>query len=177
LKVIGQRHTNERGYVSVRDPSHPLAKQRGGRVMEHRKVLYDAIGEGPHPCYWCAVILEWKDIVVDHVNEDKADNRRTNLVVSCNNCNRARGAMLPFLARLADEAVPTFLCAALAYRASANSLQNQHLQASPAVSSAEDGADVSAFEDTVGGCPKKATDAAAGPGGPQDCSVYGFGDT
>lgn len=30
---------------------HPLANTHGA-VFEHRKVLYDEIGPGPHPCHW-----------------------------------------------------------------------------------------------------------------------------
>jgi len=73
--------------------------------MEHRKVMYDMLGPGPQTCFWCGVTLEWPEAVVDHLNEDKQDNRPENLVVACNNCNRARGAMLPFIERLRPEAV------------------------------------------------------------------------
>jgi 5-methylcytosine-specific restriction endonuclease McrA len=89
------------GYVRLIDHSHPLAND--GSVTEHRKVLYDAIGAAPHSCFWCAApLLTWAKIVVDHLNEVKTDNRRDNLVPACNDCNRSRGAMLPFVRRLSD---------------------------------------------------------------------------
>ena len=70
---------------------HPLA--RNGVVQEHRKVLYDAIGIGPHSCYWSCgrEDLIWSGgdgINVDHLNGIKDDNRLENLVVSCRRCNR-----------------------------------------------------------------------------------------
>jgi hypothetical protein len=71
---------------------HPIAN-RGGWLYEHRKVLYDAIGPGPHPCHWCSVVLTWggmKGIISDHMNRNKRDNRPENLVPSCQTCNTTR---------------------------------------------------------------------------------------
>ena len=74
---------------------HPLANDHGA-VFEHRKVLYDDIGPGPHSCHWhslsgCGKLaLEWPDIHVDHVDDDPANNDLTNLVVSCLRCNWGR---------------------------------------------------------------------------------------
>ncbi len=93
---------------------HPLARKN--MVYEHRAVLFDAIGIGPHPCHWCRATLSWDEICVDHLNEDKLDNRILNLVVSCNNCNRARGSMIPFIARLNDEAVQKLFDAFILFR-------------------------------------------------------------
>lgn len=72
---------------------HPLAGVNGV-VQEHRKVLFDAVGPGPHRCYWgCGrddLIWSGADGVnVDHLNGVKDDNRLDNLVVSCKRCNRA----------------------------------------------------------------------------------------
>lgn len=88
------------GYHKRFIPGHPLA-DGSGMVFEHRAVLHGEIGPGPHPCHWCGGgPLHWEDIVVDHLNEMKTDNTPSNLVASCNDCNRARGAMLPFLRSL-----------------------------------------------------------------------------
>jgi hypothetical protein len=101
-------HQSWRGYVSKWNPTHPLSG-KGQMVGEHRMLLYDAIGDGPHPCFWCGIQLRWLDIVVDHLNEIKSDNRMENLVVACNSCNRARGAILPFIRRMRAEAMPEFI--------------------------------------------------------------------
>ena len=78
---------------------HPLARRtrgfRGrGEVMEHRKVLYDAIGPGPHLCHWgCGKSLGWGGIggiIVDHLDDDRLNNSPENLVPSCNHCNMYR---------------------------------------------------------------------------------------
>ena len=77
-------------------PNHPLAGSNG-KAYEHRVVLFDEIGPGEHPCSWCGVALEWllpkgsaRNLLVDHVNEDKGDNRAENLVPACSSCNSAR---------------------------------------------------------------------------------------
>jgi len=99
------------GYRLIKDASHPLT-WLSGWVSEHRSVAYAKYGEGPHPCHWCGVVHEWNDLVVDHLNERKADNTPSNLVVACSPCNRARGAMISFIARLlperTDELTATF---------------------------------------------------------------------
>jgi len=102
------RYVTGAGYIKLYEPAHPMA-DTSGYVFEHRKVAYDRDGEGPHHCYWCAAPLNWTEAVVDHLNEDKANNRPHNLVVACTNCNRARGAVLPFLKGMRNGAVETFL--------------------------------------------------------------------
>lgn len=71
---------------------HPLYK--GEVIAEHRIVLYDSIGPGPHACHWgCGKVLEWggrEGIQADHLNRDKLDNRPENLVPSCLVCNWQR---------------------------------------------------------------------------------------
>jgi hypothetical protein len=76
---------------------------KNGYAFEHRLNAFEKYGEGPHDCFWCGKILDWDKIVIDHVNEQKADNRHENLLVSCSPCNRARGAMIDFIRRLKPE--------------------------------------------------------------------------
>lgn len=81
-------------YIYLWRPKHPIAG-KAGSVQEHRMVLYDAIGPGPHSCHWgCGKSdLEWdgiRGIHVDHVNGDPSDNCRENLVPSCQSCNKSR---------------------------------------------------------------------------------------
>lgn len=84
-----------RRYRRISATNHPLADKSGG-AYEHRVVLYDAIGTGPHPCHWCSAEVDWlpkgdpRCLQVDHVNGDGADNRAANLVPSCGGCNTAR---------------------------------------------------------------------------------------
>ena len=69
---------------------HPLAIGRG-IVAEHRYVLYEEIGPGPHPCYWCGTPRDWggqTGINVDHLDDDPLNNDPDNLVPSCCGCNR-----------------------------------------------------------------------------------------
>ena len=96
-KYLGQdtegRVVDTDGYILLTGQyEHPLASEGGG-LAEHRKVLYDKIGPGTHPCHWCDVELEWgghEGINTDHVNWDKQDNRPENLVPSCRVCNGSR---------------------------------------------------------------------------------------
>lgn len=68
---------------------HPLAKD--GEILEHRKVLFDRVGFGPHPCFWCRRPLSWIQIRADHLDGDRLHNDPANLVVACDGCNVRRG--------------------------------------------------------------------------------------
>lgn len=90
----GAGHINEYGYRVLCAPDHPLAGVQG-KVLEHRAVLFDAIGPGPHPCHWCERLLPWSGgagvgINVDHLDEVRLNNELSNLVVSCLDCNTKR---------------------------------------------------------------------------------------
>lgn len=90
------------GYILAHIPGHPLAVNAAGDVLEHRAVLYDAIGPGPHPCEWCGAALDWylrlsrngprpKDaLTVDHLDNNTRNNARENLVPACHACNIRR---------------------------------------------------------------------------------------
>lgn len=84
-----------RRYRTVAAKGHPLAGVNG-RAYEHRVVLYDAIGPGPHPCYWCGDLVDWApkgtpgELQPDHLNDDGGDNRLENLAPSCRRCNTTR---------------------------------------------------------------------------------------
>jgi hypothetical protein len=114
-KTHAYRYTTQTGYVVLLDAHHPLA-MKDGRVHEHRAVAYKA-HEGQCPsCFWCAARLTWPDAVIDHLDEDKKNNEPANLVVACNPCNRARGAMLPFIAGLTEKSLQVFIERVKAYR-------------------------------------------------------------
>lgn len=71
---------------------HPLASSVG-QVLEHRMVMFDLVGEGPHSCNWCGSELDWggiSGIIVDHLDEDVTNNDPLNLVIACIGCNTAR---------------------------------------------------------------------------------------
>lgn len=77
-------------YRILTRPNHPLADNRG-RILEHRMVLFNSMGGGRWPCFWCGTPLEWGvNLFVDHRNHDKQDNRLENLLPSCNSCNAGR---------------------------------------------------------------------------------------
>lgn len=96
------------GYIVKLDPSHPLAMS-DGRVHEHRMVAFAKHNGDCPDCFWCGAHLVWKTAVIDHLDENKQNNIELNLVVSCGPCNRARGAMLPFVARMKEESVSLFI--------------------------------------------------------------------
>ncbi len=88
------RTRKPRRYRRTTAKGHPIA-HKSGAIWAHRKVLFDLIGWGPHPCHWCGADLEWLSptapLYVDHLDGDGANNDPTNLVPSCNGCNTARG--------------------------------------------------------------------------------------
>jgi HNH endonuclease. len=98
-KRIG-RYVTKAGYVRVLIPGHPMSTG-DGMVYEHRAVIYHE-QQGVLPsCFWCGCqVQSWRHVVIDHLNENKQDNQVSNLAPTCNRCNRARGAALPFLRRL-----------------------------------------------------------------------------
>jgi hypothetical protein len=83
------RYVLAKGYVVRYAPEHPLASDTG-LVPEHRMVLYDVLGPGPHPCHWCGAPHNWSDLHADHLNFDRQDNRPANLVAACFACNSGR---------------------------------------------------------------------------------------
>lgn len=94
-----ERTRTLKGYRMAEVPEHPLAGKYG-LILVHRKVLYDRIGPGWHPCHWCGELVEWRVsklakgvLVVDHLDHDILNNAPGNLVPSCNPCNfrRRRG--------------------------------------------------------------------------------------
>lgn len=92
------------GYVLLKAPNHPLAIKNGW-VAQHRQVAYDACGGTCPCCHWCGKQVSWRSCHVDHLNGVKDDNRVENLVVTCAQCNRSRGAAWPFLLGLTDAAL------------------------------------------------------------------------
>lgn len=85
-------HTREHsgGYIQVPANGHPLARG-GSLVYEHRAVYYDAHGDGPFKCHWCGAHITWDTLHIDHLNDNRKDNRISNLVASCPICNQQRG--------------------------------------------------------------------------------------
>lgn len=97
-RVPTYRKKQTTGYIVVKAIGHPLARQ-SGLLFEHRKVLYDQIGDGPHKCYWCDGEVQWSNagkskrgsLVPDHLDGNKSNNSADNLVAACNTCNALRG--------------------------------------------------------------------------------------
>jgi hypothetical protein len=79
-----------KGYIDEKRSDHPLARPSGW-VAQHRMVLYDAIGEGPHICHWCESEVAWgRNLHADHLDHDRANNSSENLVAACADCNSTR---------------------------------------------------------------------------------------
>lgn len=81
------------GYVRLYEPAHPLADQRG-YVFEHRRVMWSVVGEACGHCELCGKPEAWTTCHVDHIDEDRQNNCRTNLRILCRGCNVKRGFTL-----------------------------------------------------------------------------------
>lgn len=96
------------GYMYRLNREHPLAHSNG-YVPEHRAVMY-ASNPQELKCFWCGRTLgEWRNVCVDHLNENKIDNRIENLVMACNRCNRQRSTLLPMVLRMTEEGFELFM--------------------------------------------------------------------
>lgn len=88
------RYQDSSGYWKLYMPDHPLSDSTG-YVWEHRKIVYDRIGDTVPPCELCGKFLSWANAVVDHIDEVKGNNDPTNLRPLCHGCNTWRGKRIP----------------------------------------------------------------------------------
>lgn len=89
--IARKRHIETpNGYIRTYEPDHPLACERG-YVFEHRRVMWGQVGETVGACRICGRDEAWATCHVDHINNDRKDNRPENLRVLCRGCNIKRG--------------------------------------------------------------------------------------
>lgn len=95
-KVAGKTYLHTSGYVMYVGYDHPACAP-GGITRHHRIVLWDKVDGQNVPCAECGGILRWDlpsinpdSLCVDHINEDKSDNRPENLDPIHSVCNVKR---------------------------------------------------------------------------------------
>jgi len=106
-RVPAPPRLNSQGYIYRNCKGHPLAAS-GGHLLEHREVLFDHIGVGPHSCFWCGDEIDWRasgrrKLVVDHLDGNKANNEPSNLKPSCHSCNSNRGLFQNWVMKHRDD--------------------------------------------------------------------------
>lgn len=96
------------GYIVYFKKGHPLAGQRG-MIRAHRYIAYEHYGSGEHRCAYCGKVLSWSEISIDYFNNNKQDNDISNLIISCNKCNRLKGSATGFADMLTDDGLRLFI--------------------------------------------------------------------
>lgn len=88
------------GYIRIFSPNHQLA-DKDGYVLEHRKVLFDVIGDIITKCEICQKPWKWggKKNHVDHIDGDKKNNSIENLRPLCNGCNSSRKNEIEYMGK------------------------------------------------------------------------------
>lgn len=81
------RYTEKtRGYCSVYEPGHPLSSA-DGMVREHRFVYYENVDKNPTSCEICKRAIHWKNLHIDHMDNNPSNNSPENLRALCRGCN------------------------------------------------------------------------------------------
>jgi len=83
------RFVSDNGYYCIHEPEHPLVS-KNGYVYEHRYVYYNEVSKDTGDCRMCGKELTWVSACIDHINENKKDNRPENLRPLCMQCNAQR---------------------------------------------------------------------------------------
>ncbi|WP_332847563.1 HNH endonuclease signature motif containing protein [Pseudomonas lactucae] len=96
-----QRVITPNGYIRVYEPGHALA-DKGGYVFEHRHVMWAEVGPGCRDCELCGKHETWLTCHVDHIDENRQNNERSNLRILCRGCNTRRGFTQESYASLTD---------------------------------------------------------------------------
>jgi hypothetical protein len=98
------RKLDSRGYWLERCPAHPLAR-RDAWVLAGRRVLWDLLGDGWHPCHGCGEPVSWGETEwVERLHVVRLDGRNgnddvSNLVAACGPCSRRKSRGLEMLGR------------------------------------------------------------------------------
>lgn len=93
---IGTERLTARGYMIMRvELGHPMAQASTPTwAYSHRVIAYEHLGPQPQPCYHCGEVSEWRDLVIDHLDDDPLNNNVENIVPACPSCNNQREEVL-----------------------------------------------------------------------------------